>query len=174
MAIANRGNEYLQRQRLDNNLLSQHPEVCATTCLYALNLVYLLSTLVHPFMPSTDDDILRILDAPPRALPERPQDGGGYGQHPGKGLTIDLLPGHKIGKPFHLFSKIDAEKEEVWRKQFGGKQAGSSTNAAEVNGKSKRGAAKAAKAAKTSPAYTGPKTDEMIEVSPFFVVMIGN
>ena len=38
-------------------------------------------------------------------------------------FAIDLLPSHEIGKPAHLFSRIDPKNIDVWRAQFGGTTA---------------------------------------------------
>jgi methionyl-tRNA synthetase len=109
MSISSRGNQYLQEAGLDNSLLANHPERCGQVILNAVNLIYLLSVVLHPFMPSTTDAILRQLNAPARSLPTE--------------FSIDILPGHVLGKADHLFKKIDnvnGEQEKKWQKQFGG------------------------------------------------------
>lgn len=109
MSISSRGNQYLQEAGLDNSLLANKPERCGQVILNAINLIYLLSVVLHPFMPSTTDAILRQLNAPPRSLPTE--------------FSIDILPGHTLGKADHLFKKIDnvnGEQEKKWQKQFGG------------------------------------------------------
>ena len=109
MTISSRGNQYLQEAGLDNSLLANKPERCGQVIVNAVNLIYLLSVILHPFMPSTTDAILRQLNAPARSLPEQ--------------FTIDILPGHKLGKADHLFKKIDnvdGAQEKKWQKQFGG------------------------------------------------------
>lgn len=106
MAISARGNQYLQDNTLDNTLLTNSPERCAQVIAHAVNLIYLLSVVFHPFMPATTDDILKQLNAPARALPER--------------FSLDILGGHTIGKPGHLFKRIEPEMEHVWRGRFGG------------------------------------------------------
>lgn len=109
MSISARGNQYLQEAGLDNSLLANKPERCGQVILNAVNLIYLLSVVLHPFMPATTDAILRQLNAPARSLPQD--------------FSIDILPGHKLGKADHLFKKIDnvnGEQEKKWQKQFGG------------------------------------------------------
>lgn len=109
MTISSRGNQYLQESGLDNTLLAKQPERCAQVLLNAINLIYLLSVIVHPFMPTTAEGILRQLNAPARSLPHK--------------LAIDILPGHKLGKAEHLFKKIEnvnGEQEKAWQKRFGG------------------------------------------------------
>lgn len=111
MSISARGNQYLQDAGLDNALLANHRERCAEVILNGINLVYVLSVIFHPFMPSTSTDMLNQLNAPARSLPET--------------FTIDILPGHKLGKAAHLFKRIeDPEAQEAaWQKQFGGTHA---------------------------------------------------
>ena len=109
MLISGRGNQYLQDSGLDNALLANQPDRCAEVILHAINLIYLLSVIFHPFMPTTSDQILRQLDAPARSLPTQ--------------FGIDILPGHTIGKAEHLFKKIDnvdGAQEKQWQKRFGG------------------------------------------------------
>jgi methionyl-tRNA synthetase len=109
MSISGRGNQFLQDAGLDNALLAGNPERCGQVLLNAINLIYLLSVLFHPFMPTTSTGILRQLNAPARSLPTT--------------FTIDILPGHKLGKAEHLFKKIDnvnGEQERAWQKRFGG------------------------------------------------------
>ncbi|WVR06481.1 methionine-tRNA ligase [Kwoniella sp. DSM 27419] len=109
MSLSARGNQYLQDNSLDNALLANQPERCARVLLNAINLIYLLSVVFHPFMPTTSEGILRQLNAPARALPTV--------------FSIDILPGHKLGKAEYLFKRIEnvnGEQEKKWQKQFGG------------------------------------------------------
>lgn len=109
MQISSRGNQYLQEAGLDNSLLANRPERCGQVILNAINLIYLLSVVIHPFMPSTTTAILSQLNAPARSLPAE--------------FGIDILPGHTLGKADHLFKKIDnvdGAQEKQWQKQFGG------------------------------------------------------
>ena len=109
MLISARGNQYLQDSGLDNTLFSSQPERCAQVILNAINLIYVLSVLVHPFMPTTSTQILEQLNAPARSLPSA--------------FSIDILPGHTLGKAEHLFKKIEnlnGSQEKAWQTQFGG------------------------------------------------------
>ncbi|KAJ9109988.1 hypothetical protein QFC20_003188 [Naganishia adeliensis] len=106
MAISARGNQYLSDNSLDNALFANKPERCALVVLNAVNLIYLISVVFHPFMPGTTSAILDQLNAPARTLPEK--------------FTIDVLPGHKVNKAEHLFKRIDPKMEHEWRSKFGG------------------------------------------------------
>lgn len=155
MQVSSRGNLYLQASGLGTALKESDPKRCAQVLGRAVNLIYILSTLVEPFMPATAAQILSQLNAPERTVPEA--------------FSIDILPGHTIGKPAHLFKPIKEEMADTWRKKFAGKketvaQAGDlpahATHVAPTpGGTSKR---KAAKAAAKEPVYTGPKSPEVI------------
>lgn len=154
MQISSRGNLYLQASGLGTALKESDPRRCAQVLCRAVNLIYILSTLIEPFMPATAAQILSQLNAPQRTVPET--------------FSVDILPGHTIGKPAHLFKPIKEEMADIWRQKFAGKkqpvaQAGGlpadATHVAPGTGGSKR---KAAKAAAKEPAYTGPKSPEVI------------
>lgn len=108
MLISMRGNHYLQTSGLNKALMMADPKRCAQVVSRAINLVYVLSALIYPFMPATSDAILVQLNAPPRIVPET--------------LSTDILTGHRIGKPEHLFKKIEEKMAETWRAKFGGEE----------------------------------------------------
>ncbi|CAE7076486.1 unnamed protein product [Rhizoctonia solani] len=153
MSISARGNAYLQRCNLTKALLEKDPKRCAQVLSRALNLIYTLSALIHPFMPSTSDAVLRQLNAPARVIPSV--------------LSTDILPGHKLGTPELLFSPIKDSKADEWRQKFGGTQkavdAAVADNQPPLSKKKQAAAAKAAKAAKAN-APSVPKTPEIIEL----------
>lgn len=109
MAVSGEGNRFLQDNKLDNNLFANYPEKAAAVIGFGLNLVYLLSALIYPYMPATTESIISQLNAPLRVIPDVWD-------------VEDLLPGHVIGKAAYLFSKIDEKQEEIWRSRYGGKQ----------------------------------------------------
>lgn len=103
VSISTRGNQYLQDSDI-SQLLSGDRERCAEVILNAVNLIYLLSVMIHPFMPAISSDILRQLNAPARNLPNI--------------FSIDILPGHKLGKAEIMFEKIDntdGKQEKAWQ-----------------------------------------------------------
>lgn len=112
MAISAAGNVFLTESRLDGKLLAADPERCRAVLSTALNLIYLLSALLEPFLPSVAGDIGRILNAPARRIPF----AGGW--EPAEGL----LEGHQIAQPFHLFHKLDDTFLAELRLRFSGKQ----------------------------------------------------
>ena len=156
MLLSARGNLYLQASGLNKALMAESPKRCAQVVSRAINLIYVLSALVHPFMPSTSAAILEQLNAPERAVPAV--------------LANDILPGHRIGKPEHLFKRIDEKMADIWRAKFGGAPAAASpepsADATHVApGMSKRKAAAAKKAADKAAAAAlddKPKSAEVL------------
>ncbi|RDX57428.1 methionyl-tRNA synthetase [Lentinus brumalis] len=157
MSISARGNLYLQASGLNKQLMTENPKRCAQVVSRALNLIYLLSALIHPFMPSTEAAMLTQLNAPPRAVPDM--------------FSNDLLAGHVIGTPEHLFKRIDEKMADVWRDKFAGAkqqpEAVADADATHVApGMSKRKAAAQKKAAQKAAAEvnanTGPKSAEVL------------
>lgn len=152
MHITARGNQYIQDNRLDNALLESNPSRAAEVVLVALNLIYLVAALTHPFMPSTSDSILSQLDAVPRSIPDE--------------FSLDLWPGHRLGAAQHLFSRIDPKMVPVWRAQYGGAaaaKAGSGDGKDDKAPLSKRQQEKLKKAAQKAAAEAEaarPRTDE--------------
>jgi len=154
MLLSQRGNLYLQSSGLGKALMTENPTRCAKVVTRAANLIYVLSALVYPFMPSTSASILSQLNAPARSVPDA--------------FSIDLLPGHHIGTPEHLFKKIEEKMADVWRANFAGNDPASAapvTN--EASGMSKRKAAAAKKSAQNPTGdrvgeADGPKSTEVL------------
>ncbi|KAH8159942.1 hypothetical protein CIB48_g8303 [Xylaria polymorpha] len=77
----------------------------------ALNLVHLLASLLCPYMPNIASSILAQLGIPKEkqtfSIPDT--------------WTGDTLkPGHRLGTPAPLFSRIPASRAEEWQEAFGG------------------------------------------------------
>ncbi|KAF9365066.1 putative methionine--tRNA ligase, cytoplasmic protein rar1 [Mortierella sp. NVP85] len=141
MEISALGNGYLQENKIDNTLFNEHRDRCDRVVITALNLIYLLSALFFPYMPSTSEAIVRQLNAPLRLLPDT--------------FEVDsILPGHVIGKAEYLFKRIDEKQADVWRTQYGG----SSSDPAPEDKKKKKKAAKAAAA----PVFEGEKPEDVL------------
>lgn len=144
MLISSRGNGYLQASGLNKALMTENPQRCAQVVSRAVNLIYVLSALIYPFMPATSDALLLQLNAPARVVPEV--------------LSTDILGGHQIGQPDHLFKNIDEKMEQVWKVRFGGDESAKKEEEAPT---SKR-KAKKANAAPNGVVVTGPKSPEVI------------
>lgn len=149
--ISGRGNQFIQENRVDNALLASNPDRCAEIVLLTINLIYVLASVAHPFMPSTSDSIISQLNAIPRSIPDR--------------FSVDVLPGHKIGQAQHLFSRIDPKMVPVWRAQFGGaaaEKAVEGTGEPKLSRKAQEKARKAAQKAVEEAKAKLPKTDEQL------------
>ncbi|CAJ0627147.1 14115_t:CDS:2, partial [Entrophospora sp. SA101] len=105
MDISRQGNGFLQDSKFDNTLFKEHPNKCASVIGLAVNLIYLLSALFYPYMPSTSESILRQLNAPTRIIPDT-------------WTGTDIQPGHKLGKAEYLFKKIDEIKEQEFHLKY--------------------------------------------------------
>lgn len=154
MLLSSRGNLYLQASGLGKALKEENPARCAQVVGRAINLIYVLSVLVHPFLPETSTAILEQLNAPARVVPEA--------------LAIDILPGHHIGVPAHLFKRIDEKMADTWRAKFGGAKPegepdADATHVAPGMSKRKAVAAKKAAAKETAAAKDDkPKSAEVL------------
>lgn len=109
MAVSAAGNLFLAEQKLDNKLLLGDPNRCGVVVSVALNLCYLLSALLEPFIPSTAADILQILRLPPRTIPHS--------------FSLQIRPNHQLGRPFHLFTKLDDASVAQLKAKFAGKSS---------------------------------------------------
>lgn len=147
MLISGRGNGYLQASGLNKALMTENPQRCAQVISRAVNLIYVLSALIYPFMPATSDALLLQLNAPARVVPEV--------------LSTDILAGHRIGQPDHLFKNIDDKMEQVWKVRFGGEESAKKEEEAPTS-KRKAKKAGAVNAAPNAVAVSGPKSPEII------------
>jgi methionyl-tRNA synthetase len=132
--------------------MAENPARCAQVVSRAVNLIYVLSSLIYPFMPATSDSILIQLNAPARVVPDV--------------LSTDILPGHHIGRPEHLFKKIEEKMAEVWRAKFegidGNAQADGPKTTEPTMSKRKAAAAKKAAAKPETTKASGPKSPEVL------------
>ncbi|CAI5759700.1 unnamed protein product [Candida verbasci] len=108
MAISAKGNQFLQENKLDNSLYLNKPDKCDAVVNVAINLIYLLSATISPFMPGTSKQIQEMLNAPPLSITDK--------------FELVLLPGHNVGKAQYLFKRIEESKIEEWRNLYGGQQ----------------------------------------------------
>ena len=108
MSISSLANSYLQDSKIDTKLFKEYPQKCATVVNVGVNVVYLLSALLEPFMPVISEKICDQLNAPKRLIPEM--------------FQCDLFGGHCIGEVSHLFSRIDQDTVEALRMKYNGTQ----------------------------------------------------
>ncbi|KAK9461754.1 tRNA synthetases class I (M)-domain-containing protein, partial [Lipomyces oligophaga] len=147
--LSARGNVFLQENKMNNTLLAEEPAKAAAVVGVGLNLIYVLSAVIFPFLPATSESIAKQLNAPQRKIPDE--------------FSLDLAAGHVIGKAAYLFTRIDEKKEDEWRKQFGGEQKvdeeAERKKEEKRKAKEKKKAKKAAAAAAAANAPEGAPTE---------------
>ena len=112
LQISQRGNAFLQSNKLDTSLRVNAPLRCDAVIGLAVNLVHFLASLLAPFMPETSESINAQLHAKPLfPIPDR-------------WAADSIKAGHEIGQAQHLFSTIEPEKAQEWRETFGSKEVG--------------------------------------------------
>jgi methionyl-tRNA synthetase len=114
MSISDLGNKLLQDNKLDNRLFAEEPDRCAAVVGTALNHIYLLASVMEPYMPATAQSVYEQLGFMPAPKPQIPE-------------TVSMnspfvKPGQSIGKAAYLFTQIKPEKEKEWREAFGGEE----------------------------------------------------
>ncbi|KAJ1969826.1 methionine--tRNA ligase mes1 [Dispira parvispora] len=109
MDVSQRANGYLQEAKLDNNLFNNHREQCDTVINIGLNVLYLLSAMLYPFIPSTSHSICRQLNVPLQQLPTL--------------FTLAIQAGHVVGEPEYLFQRIEEKVAEGFKARFGGQKS---------------------------------------------------
>ncbi|XP_008812681.2 probable methionine--tRNA ligase [Phoenix dactylifera] len=120
MSISSEGNAYLQDSQFWK-LYKEDPSSCAIVMKTSVGLVYLLASLLEPFMPSFSVEVLRQLNIAPETHLSFCDEKG---ETEKAKKPWDFLPsGHKIGKPEPLFRELKDEDVEFFRLKFAGSQA---------------------------------------------------
>ena len=94
--LARSGNEYLS-DREPWHLIKNNPEKAATTIYLASQIVRSIGILISPFLPDTGKEIVNQLNLSDSSAARWSEAG-----------SLDLKPGHLIGKPKPLFHKVSA------------------------------------------------------------------
>ncbi|XP_049942399.1 methionine--tRNA ligase, cytoplasmic isoform X1 [Schistocerca serialis cubense] len=112
LTISRHGNQFMQSQQpwvLVKG--SETDRVRAGTVVgLCTNIAALLAVLLKPYMPETSRTLDTQLNAPEHI------------QYISKEVCVLLPPGHKIGQPAPLFTKIETAQIEKLKKQFSGRQ----------------------------------------------------
>lgn len=108
MLISARGNQFLQENKLDNNLFTNSPKHADAVVGCGLNLIYTLASTIAPYMPETSEKIYEILNVPALKISTE--------------FNLNLKPSHNINDAQYLFTRIDEKNVNLWREKFGGKQ----------------------------------------------------
>ncbi|XP_062078080.1 probable methionine--tRNA ligase isoform X2 [Humulus lupulus] len=115
MSISSEGNAYLQESQFWK-LYKQDQDSCNIVMRTSVGLVYLLSCLLEPFMPSFS---LKQLGISPENQLSLSNEDVERARKP-----WELIPaGHEIGTPEPLFKELKDEDVELFRKKFAGNQA---------------------------------------------------
>ncbi|GAB2210012.1 hypothetical protein Droror1_Dr00015262 [Drosera rotundifolia] len=120
MSISGEGNVYLQESKFWK-LYKEDKPACAIVMRTAAGLVYLLASLLEPFMPSFSLKVLSQLNMPPESQLSLSDEIKGIEKL--KNLWELIPAGHKIGTPEPLFKELKDEEVETYRKKFAGSQA---------------------------------------------------
>ncbi|XP_071960826.1 methionine--tRNA ligase, cytoplasmic-like [Antedon mediterranea] len=113
LSISRIGNHHLQANKPWDLMKTKKEEdrvKAGTVTGIAANISYLISVMLHPYMPSVSQTIQEQLAAT------------SFSNYLSEKFVCYLQPGHKIGKPSPLFSKIDATQAEKLKERFAGKQ----------------------------------------------------
>ncbi|EXB99119.1 putative methionine--tRNA ligase [Morus notabilis] len=121
MSISSEGNAYLQESQFWK-LYKQDKHSCNLVVRTSAGLVYLLSCLLEPFMPSFSLKVLKQLAIPHEKRLSLNDENGDNLERARK--PWELIPvGHKIGTPEPLFKELRDEDVEFFRNKFSGSQA---------------------------------------------------
>lgn len=108
MSISARGNQFLQENKLDNTTYNDSPDKSDAIVGVGLNIVYLVASVIYPYMPETAETIYSMLNAPKLAI----QDD----------FKLALKGEHNIGKAQYLFKRIEDKDVALFRSKYGGQQ----------------------------------------------------
>ncbi|XP_058097366.1 probable methionine--tRNA ligase [Magnolia sinica] len=120
MSISGEGNAYLQESQFWK-LYKEDPASCSIVMKTSVGLVYLLASLLEPFMPSFSIAVLKQLNLSPETQLSICDEKGDIDR---ARRPWEILPsGHKIGTPEPLFKEMKDETVEFFREKFAGSQA---------------------------------------------------
>ncbi|KAI3939688.1 hypothetical protein MKX01_029850 [Papaver californicum] len=132
MSISSEGNCYLQDSQFWK-LYKEDPASCAIVMRTSVGLVYLLASLLEPFIPSFSVEVVKQLNLPSE-LPLSLSDENGDINRARR--PWEIIPvGHKIGIPEPLFKELKDEEVEFFREKFAGSQADRKVKADEADAK---------------------------------------
>ncbi|KAL3506428.1 hypothetical protein ACH5RR_031810 [Cinchona calisaya] len=120
MAISTEGNGYLQENEFWR-LYKEDQPTCSIVVRTSAGLVYLLATLLEPFMPSFSLEVLKQLNLPLGTQISLCDEKGDVERAK---RPWEILPvGHRIGTPEPLFKELKEDEVESFREKFSGSQA---------------------------------------------------
>ncbi|CAI9091653.1 OLC1v1026729C1 [Oldenlandia corymbosa var. corymbosa] len=115
MSISTLGNGYLQDTKFWK-FYKEDRAACSTVMKTSAGLVYLLASLLEPFMPSVSAEIRKQLNLPPEKSFSLSD-----GDIKRAARPWEILPaGHRIGTPVPLFKRLEDHEVVALRKRFAG------------------------------------------------------
>ncbi|KDP26365.1 hypothetical protein JCGZ_17523 [Jatropha curcas] len=117
MSISSEGNAYLQESQYFR-LFEEDQASCSIVVKTSVGLVYLLSCLLEPFMPSFSHKVFRLLKLP-RETRFSLSEEDNYLEKAHKPWEI-IPAGHKIEKPYPLFKKLTDDEVKSFKNKYGG------------------------------------------------------
>ncbi|KAI3957903.1 hypothetical protein MKW92_027060 [Papaver armeniacum] len=134
MSISSEGNCYLQDSQFWK-LYKEDPASCAIVMRTSVGLVYLLASLLEPFIPSFSVEVVKQLNLPSELPLSLSYENGDINR---ARRPWEIIPsGHKIGIPEPLFKELKDEEVEFFREKFAGSQADRKVKADEADAKKK-------------------------------------
>ena len=121
MEISSAGNRYIHDVE-PWKVFKADPERAGSILHVCINFIYLLASLVAPFMPSISSNILHQLGLVDTASPSLADELHPYIPDLFSIRDSVLLAGHVLGAPTVLFEKLSEDIIEVFRAKFGGAQ----------------------------------------------------
>ncbi|KAI3895672.1 hypothetical protein MKW98_025463 [Papaver atlanticum] len=121
MTISSEGNCYLQASQFWK-LYKEDPASFAVVMRTSVGLVYILASLLEPFMPSISVEVVKQLNLPSEFLPLSLSNEKGDTDRARRPWEI-VPSGHKIGTPKPLFKELKDEEVKFFREKFAGSQA---------------------------------------------------
>ncbi|RZC61832.1 hypothetical protein C5167_023591 [Papaver somniferum] len=132
MSISSEGNCYLQASQFWK-LYKEDPASCAVVMRTSVGLVYILATLLEPFMPSISVEVVKQLNLPGEISLSLSDENGDIDR---ARRPWEIVPsGHKIGTPKPLFKELKDEEVKFFREKFAGSQADRKIKADEADEK---------------------------------------
>ncbi|CDP11143.1 unnamed protein product [Coffea canephora] len=119
MAISTEGNGYLQENEFWRLYKDDQP-TCSIVMRTSAGLVYLIASLLEPFMPSFSIEVLKQLNLPLEQISLCDEKGD---IERAKRPWEILSAGHRIGTPKPLFKELKEDEAEMYRGKFSGSQA---------------------------------------------------
>nr|XP_027119045.1 probable methionine--tRNA ligase [Coffea arabica] len=119
MAISTEGNGYLQENEFWRLYKDDQP-TCSIVMRTSAGLVYLIASLLEPFMPSFSIEVLKQLNLPFEQISLCDEKGD---IERAKRPWEILSAGHRIGNPKPLFKELKEDEAEMYRGKFSGSQA---------------------------------------------------